>query len=49
MAMAGVGVGMSIGPLAVHARFSQPEHLVAIVAGLTLFVSQNYLYILSRR
>ncbi|KAI0789133.1 major facilitator superfamily domain-containing protein [Abortiporus biennis] len=37
MAMAGVGVGLSMGPLAVHARFSQPEHRVAVVSGLSLF------------
>ncbi|KAI0630259.1 MFS general substrate transporter [Trametes polyzona] len=37
MAMTGVGVGMSIGPLAVHARFSQPDNRVAVVSGLTLF------------
>ncbi|KAI0630258.1 MFS general substrate transporter [Trametes polyzona] len=37
MTMAGVGVGMSIGPLAVHARFSQPDNRVAVVSGLTLF------------
>ncbi|TCD69811.1 hypothetical protein EIP91_006124 [Steccherinum ochraceum] len=37
MVMAGAGVGLTIGPLAVHARFSQSEHLVAVVSGLTLF------------
>ncbi|KAI0663602.1 hypothetical protein C8Q70DRAFT_906276 [Cubamyces menziesii] len=37
MAMAGVGVGMSIGPLVVHVRFSQPESRVAVVSGLSLF------------
>ncbi|THH30779.1 hypothetical protein EUX98_g3402 [Antrodiella citrinella] len=37
MAMAGVGVGLSLGPLAVHARFSQPEALVAVVSALSLF------------
>ncbi|KAI0329719.1 MFS general substrate transporter [Cubamyces sp. BRFM 1775] len=37
MAMAGVGVGMCIGPLVVHVRFSQPESRVAVVSGLSLF------------
>ncbi|EIW63415.1 MFS general substrate transporter [Trametes versicolor FP-101664 SS1] len=37
MAMTGVGVGLSIGPLAVHVRFSQPDGRVAVVSGLTLF------------
>ena len=36
--MTGVGVGMTIGPLVVHARFSQPENRNAVVAALTLFV-----------
>ena len=39
MVMAGVGVGMTFGPLAIHARFSQPEERVAIVVALNLFVS----------
>lgn len=38
MAMAGVGTGLSIAPLAVHARFSQPAERNAIVSALTLFV-----------
>ncbi|KAI0779706.1 MFS general substrate transporter [Fomes fomentarius] len=37
LVMAGVGVGMSIGPLAVHMRFSQPDNRVAVVAALGLF------------
>ncbi|KAM5531665.1 hypothetical protein V8D89_014654 [Ganoderma adspersum] len=37
LVVAGVGVGLSIGPLAVHSRFSQPENRVAIISGLTLF------------
>ncbi|PIL36094.1 MFS general substrate transporter [Ganoderma sinense ZZ0214-1] len=37
LVVAGVGVGMSIGPLAVHSRFSQPESRIAIISGLTLF------------
>ena len=37
--MAGVGVGMSIGPLVIHCRFSQPDNRVAVVSALTLFVS----------
>ncbi|KAI0675192.1 MFS general substrate transporter [Trametes maxima] len=37
MAMTGVGVGMCIGPLVVHVRFSQPESRVAVVSGLSLF------------
>ena len=40
--MAGVGVGMTFGPLAVHARFSQPSDRVAIVVALNLFVSGEY-------
>lgn len=43
--MAGVGVGMSIGPLAVHMRFSQPESRVAAVAALGLFVRPPNLFI----
>lgn len=39
MAFSGVGVGLSLGPLAIHARFSQPESRVAIVSALSLFVS----------
>ncbi|KAI0769721.1 major facilitator superfamily domain-containing protein [Trametes elegans] len=37
MVMTGVGVGMCIGPLVVHVRFSQPENRVAVVSGLSLF------------
>ncbi|EJF62733.1 MFS general substrate transporter [Dichomitus squalens LYAD-421 SS1] len=37
LVMTGVGVGMTIGPLAVQARFSQPEHRNAVVAALNLF------------
>lgn len=37
MVMCGVGVGMTFGPLAIHARFSQPEERVAIVVALNLF------------
>ncbi|RPD74189.1 MFS general substrate transporter [Lentinus tigrinus ALCF2SS1-7] len=37
LVMAGVGVGMSIGPLAIHCRFSQPEERVAVVSALGLF------------
>ena len=37
MVMAGVGVGMTFGPLALHARFSQPEGRVAVVVSLNLF------------
>jgi hypothetical protein len=39
MAMAGVGTGLLIGPLAVQARFSQPIERNAVVSALTLFVS----------
>ena len=39
MVMTGVGVGMTFGPLAIHARFSQPEERVAVVTALNLFVS----------
>jgi len=35
--MTGVGVGMSIGALAVHARFSQSSDRVAIVSAFLLF------------
>ncbi|KAL0566981.1 hypothetical protein V5O48_015018 [Marasmius crinis-equi] len=37
LALSGVGVGMNIGTLNVHARFSQPEERVAIVSALMLF------------
>ncbi|OBZ67215.1 putative MFS-type transporter YusP [Grifola frondosa] len=37
MAMCGVGVGLGIGSLVVHVRFSQPETRVAIVSALSLF------------
>ena len=38
LVMAGVGVGMSMGPLAIHCRFSQSEDRVAVVSALGLFV-----------
>ena len=38
MAMAGIGTGMLVGPLAVQARFSQPANRNAVVSALTLFV-----------
>ncbi|KIJ28884.1 hypothetical protein M422DRAFT_189144 [Sphaerobolus stellatus SS14] len=37
LVLCGVGVGMTFGPLAIHARFSQPEERVAVVVGLNLF------------
>ncbi|KAL5488411.1 hypothetical protein ACEPAI_6529 [Sanghuangporus weigelae] len=37
MIMAGIGVGLTFGPLAIHARFSQPAERVAIVSALNLF------------
>ncbi|KAH7910601.1 major facilitator superfamily domain-containing protein [Hygrophoropsis aurantiaca] len=37
MVMAGGGVGLTAGSLAIHARFSQPTHRVAIVNAMTLF------------
>ncbi|TBU45918.1 MFS general substrate transporter [Dichomitus squalens] len=37
LVMTGVGVGMTLGPLVVHVRFSQPEHRNAVVAALALF------------
>ncbi|KAJ8084615.1 hypothetical protein PM082_003389 [Marasmius tenuissimus] len=37
LALSGVGVGMNIGTLNIHARFSQPEERVAIVSALMLF------------
>jgi len=39
MVVCGVGVGMTFGPLAIHARFSQPDDRIAVVIGLNLFVS----------
>ncbi|KAK7019671.1 hypothetical protein VNI00_018016 [Paramarasmius palmivorus] len=38
LAMAGVGCGLTLGSLNVHARFSQPSDRVAIVSALILFV-----------
>jgi hypothetical protein len=38
MVMTGIGIGLTAGSLAVHARFSQPEERVAVVSALTLFV-----------
>ncbi|KAI5119614.1 hypothetical protein M0805_007878 [Coniferiporia weirii] len=37
MVLSGVGVGATFGPLAIHARFSQPEGRVAVVTSLNLF------------
>ncbi|KAF8517756.1 major facilitator superfamily domain-containing protein [Hysterangium stoloniferum] len=37
LVLCGVGIGMTFGPLAIHARFSQPENRVAIIVGLNLF------------
>jgi len=37
MAMCGAGVGMTFGPLSIHARFLQPEDRVAIVVASNLF------------
>ena len=37
MGMVGVGVGLSVGPLSVHARFTKPNH-VAITNAMLLFV-----------
>ena len=37
MATCGAGVGMGFGPLAIHARFLQPEDRVAIVVASNLF------------
>jgi len=49
MAMAGVGVGLTAGPLVVQARFIKPDH-IAISNAMLLFVSQSivplYLYLL---
>ena len=39
LVMCGVGIGLTIGPLVIHARFSQPDDRVAIVVALNLFVS----------
>ncbi|KAF7792308.1 hypothetical protein EIP86_003344 [Pleurotus ostreatoroseus] len=43
MVMAGVGTGLSIGPLAVQARFSQPVERNAVVSALTLFVRTTWI------
>lgn len=37
MVMAGIGVGLTFGPLSIHARFSQPSDRVAVVVALNLF------------
>ncbi|KAH9950575.1 MFS general substrate transporter [Amylocystis lapponica] len=37
LALAGVGVGLSIGAIVVHIRFSQPEERIAVVSALGLF------------
>ncbi|KAL4262088.1 Major facilitator superfamily (MFS) profile domain-containing protein [Pleurotus pulmonarius] len=37
MVLAGVGIGVAIGPLAIHARFSQPAERLAIVSAMLLF------------
>ncbi len=37
MVLAGVGTGMTFGPLAIHARFSQPQSRVAVVVALAAF------------
>jgi len=37
LVMCGVGIGLTFGPLAIHARFSQPEDRVAVVVALNLF------------
>jgi len=37
MVMCGAGVGMNFGPLAIHARFLQPEDRVAVVMASNLF------------
>ena len=37
--MAGSGIGLSLSPAAIHARFSQPDNRVAVVTALLLFVS----------
>ncbi|KZT37965.1 MFS general substrate transporter [Sistotremastrum suecicum HHB10207 ss-3] len=37
MVLAGVGVGLTFGPLSIHAQFKQPENRVAIVQALNLF------------
>ncbi len=42
MVLAGVGTGMTFGPLAIHARFSQPQSRVAVVVALQLFVSFTF-------
>jgi hypothetical protein len=44
MAMAGVGTGLQIGPLAIQARFSMSADRVAVVTALMLFVSRYDIY-----
>jgi hypothetical protein len=38
MVIAGLGVGLLIGPLAIHARFVLPAERVAVVTALNLLV-----------
>ncbi|KAJ7579096.1 major facilitator superfamily domain-containing protein [Mycena floridula] len=40
MALAGVGCGLTVGSLVVHARFSQPRERVAVVSAMLLFFRQ---------
>lgn len=43
MGMVGAAVGLSIGALPIHARFSQPHDKVAAVSAFIIFVSTCYL------
>jgi len=39
LVMCGIGIGLTFGPLVIHAQFSQPDDRIAIVVALNLFVS----------
>lgn len=45
MAMAGVGVGLTAGPLVIQARFIKPDH-IAISNAMLLFVGLKYSFIM---
>ena len=40
--MAGVGVGLSIGSIVMHTRFSQPKDRAAIIASVGVYVSPTF-------
>lgn len=47
LVVCGAGIGLTFGPLAIQAQFSQPDNRVAIVIGLNLFVSL-FVFLFSR-